>query len=37
MSGIYIVRLIELCAWITFIDTLVGILTDSVGFMEGMV
>ena len=26
-----------LCDWVTLIDTLVGILMDSMGFMEGMV
>ena len=36
MSRICIVQVIYLCAWATLMDTLVGILMDLMGFMEGI-
>ena len=36
VSGIRSVPVILLCAWVILIDTLVGILMDSMGFNDGM-
>ena len=37
MSGIYILQMTELCARVTLMDTLVGILMVLMGCMEDMV
>ena len=35
-SGMCILQVIKLCDWVTPMDMFVGILMDSMGFMEGM-
>ena len=37
MSGICILQMILLCAWVTLMDALVGILMVLIGYMDGMV